>query len=68
MYLTQALKRTMQLEGRNTATICAGRVRTWNECGGRVAQLAGALQKLGIANGERGAVLALNSERYFEYF
>ena len=68
MYLTQALKRTMQLEGRNTATICAGRVRTWNECGGRVVKLAGALQKLGIASGERVAVLALNSDRYFEYF
>ncbi len=68
MYLTQALKRVMQLEGRNVATICAGRVRTWNECGERIARLAGALRSMGITGGERVAVLALNSDRYYEYF
>lgn len=68
MYLTQALKRVTQLEGRNTATICAGRVRTWNECGERIAKLAGALRRLGVGDGERVAILALNSDRYFEYF
>ena len=68
MYLTQALKRTVQLEGRNTATICGDRVRSWNECGERVAKMAGALRKMGITDGERVAVLALNSDRYFEYF
>ena len=68
MYLTQALKRTMQLEGRNMATVRAGRVRTWNECGERVAKLAGALRKMGISDGERVAVLAMNSDRYYEYF
>ena len=39
MYLTQALKRVMQLEGRNVATVCADRVHTWNECGERIAKL-----------------------------
>ena len=68
MYLTQALKRVMQLEGRNVATICGDRVHSWNECGERVARLAGALRKLGIGDGERAAVLALNSDRYYEYF
>lgn len=68
MYLTQAMKRVMQLEGRNTATICNGRVHSWNECGERVARLAGALRKMGVGNGERVAVLALNSDRYYEYF
>jgi long-chain acyl-CoA synthetase len=68
MYLTQALKRSMQVNGAGLATLCAGRQRTWNECGERVAKLAGALSGLGIGNGERVAILALNSDRYFEFF
>jgi acyl-CoA synthetase (AMP-forming)/AMP-acid ligase II len=68
MYLTQALKRTVQIDGRGVATLCAGRERTWNECGERIAKLAGALRRLGVTDGERVAVLALNSDRYFEYF
>jgi len=68
MYLTQAFKRAMQLEDSNTATVCAGRVRTWNECGKRVSKLAGALRNMGVTAGERVAVLALNSDRYYEYF
>ncbi|NKB60080.1 MAG: long-chain-fatty-acid--CoA ligase [Alphaproteobacteria bacterium] len=68
MYLTQALKRTVQIDSRGVATQCAGRERTWHECGERVAKLAGALRGLGVGDGERVAVLALNSDRYFEYF
>lgn len=68
MYLTQALKRTIQIEGRSLATQCAGRTRTWEECGERVAKFAGALHHLGVTDGQRVAILALNSDRYFEYF
>ena len=68
MYLTQALKRTVQINGGAMATWCAGRERTWNECEARVARLAGALRGLGVGAGERVAILALNSDRYFEYF
>lgn len=68
MYLTQALKRTIQIEGRSLATQCAGRTRTWDECGERVAKFAGALRQLGVTDGQRVAILALNSDRYFEYF
>jgi len=68
MYLTQALKRAIQIDGRNLATKSAGRTRTWDECGERVAKLAGALRQLGVTGGQRVAILALNSDRYFEYF
>lgn len=68
MYLTQALKRTIQIEGRSLATQCADRTRTWKECGERIAKFAGALRQLGVTDGQRVAILALNSDRYFEYF
>jgi long-chain acyl-CoA synthetase len=68
MYLTQALKRTAQIAGGEVASNCAGRVRTWRECRDRVARMAGALQKLGLRAGDRAAVLALNSDRYFEFY
>ena len=68
MYLTQSLKRAMQVNRDGLATVFADRERNWTECGTRVAKLAGALQGLGIADGARAAILALNSDRYFEYF
>jgi long-chain acyl-CoA synthetase len=68
MYLTQALKRTLQIEAEARATWCAGRQRTWRQCAERIARLAGALRRMGITDGERVAVLSMNSDRYFEYF
>ncbi len=68
MYLTQSLKREMQVNRDGPATIFGDRQRNWTESGARIAKLAGALRGLGITNGERAAILALNSDRYFEYF
>ena len=68
MYLTQSLKRAMQVNRDGLATICAGRRWNWTEFGARSAKLAGALRGLGIKDGERAAILALNSDRYLEYF
>jgi len=68
MYLTQALKRTAQQAGGDVATTCAGRVRNWRECRDRIARMAAALRALGLEDGGRAAVLALNSDRYFEFF
>ena len=68
MYLTQSLKRAVQVDGDGLATVCAGRERTWSETGTRIAKLAGALRGLGLQDGKRAAILALNSDRYFEYF
>jgi len=49
------------------ATVFRERRRTWDETGERVARLAGGMINLGLAKGERAAILALNSDRYFEY-
>ncbi|MEL0022497.1 MAG: AMP-binding protein, partial [Rickettsiales bacterium] len=68
MYITQALKRSIQLHGDDIATVCQGRKRTWSEAGERVAKFAGALRRLGVSGGERVAMLSLNSDLYFEYF
>ena len=65
MQLTQALARAVQTRGRNVATICGDRTRTWSEVGDRVARLAAGLRTL-APPGTRVAVLAMNSDRYIE--
>ncbi|MEG9861350.1 MAG: long-chain-fatty-acid--CoA ligase [Parvularculales bacterium] len=50
------------------ATIMGARRRTWSEHRSRVAKLAGSLRKLGAGAGDRVAILALNSDRYTEYY
>jgi len=73
MYLTQGLKRSAQIafNGTSTCMLAADgseRRRTWGETQHRVARLAGAMQALGLGTGDRAAILALNSDRYFEFF
>lgn len=73
MYLTQGLKRSTQIDGSGTSTCIMGpggaeRRRTWTETLERVSRLAGAMQSLGLGQGDRAAILALNSDRYFEFF
>ncbi|MGY1810000.1 long-chain fatty acid--CoA ligase [Blastococcus sp. SYSU D00669] len=67
MNLTQGLHRAVQQKPDAVATICAGRTRTHQESVDRIARLAGALQDLGIEDGERAAILSLNSDRYHEF-
>ena len=66
--LTQPLRRAAQINGKGVATICGERRRTWSEVAERVARLAGGLRRLGLDTGGRAAVLALNSDRYFELY
>ena len=68
MFITQALKRSAQLYSDRLATVCQDRERTWSEVEARVAKFAGALRKLGVENGERVAILSLNSDRYYNFF
>jgi acyl-CoA synthetase (AMP-forming)/AMP-acid ligase II len=68
MYLTQGLHRSIQRTPQAVATLCGERSQTFAELGERVAKLAGALQRLGLQPGDRVAMLALNSDRYLEYF
>ena len=68
MYLTQGLHRAVQQTPNHPATIFEDRVFTFTEQRDRVARLAGGLQALGVGSGDRVAMLALNSDRYCEYY
>jgi acyl-CoA synthetase (AMP-forming)/AMP-acid ligase II len=67
MYITQGLHRAVQQHPDADATIFGDRVRTFAEVADRVARLAGALRGLGVGDGDRVAMLALNSDRFSEY-
>ena len=66
MYLTQGLHRAVQQMPDAPATMFGERVRTWRQHADRVARLADALRGLGVADGSRVGILALNSDRYAE--
>jgi long-chain acyl-CoA synthetase len=67
-YLTQPLRRAAQVNRNGTATVCGERRYSWSEVLDRVARLGGALHHLGLGDGGRVAVLAMNSDRYFELY
>jgi acyl-CoA synthetase (AMP-forming)/AMP-acid ligase II len=68
VYLTQSLHRNLQQNPDRPATIYRDRVRTVAESADRIARLAAALTGLGVQRGDRVGILALNSDRYQEYF
>ncbi|MEE4299268.1 MAG: long-chain-fatty-acid--CoA ligase [Pseudomonadales bacterium] len=61
-------RRAAQINPKGVALIDEGRELTWGEFPDRLARLAGGLRGLGIENGERAAILALNSARYYEFY
>lgn len=64
--LTQGLRRAALIRPAAVATIDGDRRLSWREVAERVARLAAGLRERGLQPGERVAVLALNSARYFE--
>lgn len=66
MYWTQGLHRALQQQPDAVATIFGERKRTFREQADRVARLAGALRDMGVRDGARVGILALNSDRYAE--
>lgn len=68
MRLTQSLHKGLRECAGRTAAICAAERTTYRELHHRVARLAGALQRLGVAPNDRVGMLALNSTRYLEFF
>jgi long-chain acyl-CoA synthetase len=66
MYLTQGLRRAAQIRPRGQSTVFGARRRVWSETADRVARVAGGLKEAGVRPGDRVAILALNSDRYFE--
>ncbi|MFG5776481.1 long-chain-fatty-acid--CoA ligase [Comamonas sp. J-3] len=68
MYLTQSLHRVVQQSPAAVACRFADRTSTYSQLKERVARLAAALIGLGVKPGDRVAMLALNSDRYLEYY
>jgi long-chain acyl-CoA synthetase len=67
MQFTQPLHRALQHHQDRTATIFGDRRRSFREFADRITRLAGALQGLGMAPGDRVAMLGFNSDHYWEY-
>ncbi|WP_028080076.1 acyl-CoA synthetase [Solimonas soli] len=68
MQFTQGLHRSMQLTPDAVATVCGARAHTFRELRSRVSRIAGALISLGVRRGDVLAIIALNSDRYIEFF
>ena len=68
IYITQSIHRNSQKYPHKTATIFKDRKHTWLEFRDRVSRFAGALQKIGVQENDRVGILALNSDRYFEFY
>ena len=66
--ITQFLRRAVQTRPEGVATEFEGRTQTWREFEIRASRLAGALGRLGCVPGDRIGMLALNCDRYLEYF
>ena len=45
-----------------------GRETSWKQFKNRIARFAGALQNLGMQENDRVAILALNGDKYLEYY
>jgi acyl-CoA synthetase (AMP-forming)/AMP-acid ligase II len=68
MSIVQSVKRNTQIRGNDTATLFGDRRRSWGELRERAARLADGLKSLGVAAGDRVAILALNSDGYLEAY
>lgn len=66
MNLMHLIERCAQINPHGPATIDGERRHTWVETRERIARLAAGFRRLGCRDGDRIAILALNSDRYFE--
>lgn len=64
--LPAMLERAARLNPNGIATTHQGRNCNWTDVQQRVSSLGAALAKIGLAGGERVAILSLNSDRYYE--
>ncbi len=60
------MERAARLNPTGAATHYQGRQHNWREVSDHVARLAAALQSFGLNEGDRVAILSLNSDRYYE--
>ena len=64
---TQLIRRLAQTDGNGIATVDGDRTQTWKEFVEKVARFAGGLQGIGVGADDCVAIMALNSDRYFEF-
>ena len=64
--LPAMLERAARLNPNGIATTHLGRSTSWSDARHRVSCLGSALSRLGLAAGNRAAILSLNSDRYYE--
>ncbi|MDA1074109.1 MAG: long-chain-fatty-acid--CoA ligase [Proteobacteria bacterium] len=65
--MSQCIKRLGQIDGDRIATVDGDRTQTWSQFNESVARMAGGLQRLGVGADTTVAILAFNSDRYFEF-
>ncbi len=68
MQLTQGLHRAARVRPSAIATIDSSRIRTWSEVRRDVMRFAGLLVETGIKPGDRVAVLAQNSDHFYDAY
>ncbi len=64
--ITQPLHRAARETPGRTATVDGGRQRTWRDVASRTRRVAGVLQNLGVAPGDRVALLAPNGDLFVD--
>ena len=64
---TQLIRRIVQTAGHQLATVDGDRQQTWQQFETKLAHFAGGLKALGVKSDDAVAMLALNSDRYFEF-
>jgi long-chain acyl-CoA synthetase len=65
--MTQMIHRAAQTRGKGLATVDGARKQTWIAFRDKIASFAGGLQQLGVKTDDCVAMMALNSDRYFEF-
>ena len=68
MRISSTVRRAAQINPRGIGSHFGDRERSWVEFTARIAKLAQGLVDIGVRPGDRIAMLALNSDRYLEYF
>lgn len=68
MQLTQGIHRSARIHPDRLATIDGDRQRSWRQVAADIGQLAALLRTMGVARDDRVAVLASNSDHYFDTY
>ena len=68
MRISSTIRRSAQVNRHGPAVRFGERARNWSDFANRIARLAAGLVEIGVKPGDRVAMLALNSDRYLEYF